>query len=564
MNDRVLGGIGVVEDSDATRSNGMTTASTAQPLTGGTLEAEIRTRINSLSYLPTTAAVAMKFVELGKDFNAEPDDYARVVSSDSSLSAKILAMANSSWAGVRNKVTNVKTAVNLLGLGTVRTLGISYCVAGLHNELKLNAAESQLFWEAALCKAAAAKTYMARVNERKADEAFVTGLFQDFALPVMYSIGRGRYLQAFGDADATSSAQRQKERDLFNMDHTEVGRLLAQQLELPDLFVDCVAFHHNLERMCELLEDPHLAEAAYTAALLPHLLNVWHREDAETLAAFVSERAGVAGEDFLADVQREFEQMYKYLNDDAEPNTDLSELLQRVAKEAADNTTQLVNTVNEFMRQAAEAGMAVHDLVDRNEQLEDRASRDPLTGVLNREMFTQKAKEALAKAARYRTGYALAYFDIDQFKLTNDTFGHEAGDAALKLVAESLKEVAKKQHIVGRPGGDEFVLFMSECTDAEALSLVEKVVKGTAETPIRMNGAEAGVTLSAGMLYFKPASGEQEFDTVLGAADKLMYQAKRAGGNRTESRVIEKVPGLTRSGPDAKTKHPSPTQRSSV
>jgi HD-like signal output (HDOD) protein len=97
----------------------------AGPAGAGKLQQQVRARIESLSDLPTTAAVAIKFVELGKNPEAEPNDNARVISADSSLSSKLLALANSSWAGVRTKVTTVKMAVNLLGLGTVRALAIS-------------------------------------------------------------------------------------------------------------------------------------------------------------------------------------------------------------------------------------------------------------------------------------------------------------------------------------------------------------------------------------------------------------------------------------------------------
>ena len=81
------------------------------------LERAIRQRVESLSYLPTTAAVAMNVVDLGKDPDADPAEYSKVISSDSSLSTKLLALANSSWFGVRNKVTRPNVAVNLLGLG---------------------------------------------------------------------------------------------------------------------------------------------------------------------------------------------------------------------------------------------------------------------------------------------------------------------------------------------------------------------------------------------------------------------------------------------------------------
>ena len=113
------------------------TSSTVTSADSSKMEQKVRERIAALAYLPTSTAVAMKFMELGKDPEADPSSYAKVISSDASLSTKILALANSSWFGVRNKVTKPQVAVNLLGLGTIRTLAISYCLTGLHNDLQL-------------------------------------------------------------------------------------------------------------------------------------------------------------------------------------------------------------------------------------------------------------------------------------------------------------------------------------------------------------------------------------------------------------------------------------------
>ena len=108
------------------------------------------------------------------------------------------------------------------------------------NELKLSTEESHLFWESSLCKAVAAKKYAGLVEANLADEAFVVGLFQDFALPVMYATARDRFLRILQDSERNVLKQLQQERELFGMDHAEVGRILAQKLQLPDPFVDAI------------------------------------------------------------------------------------------------------------------------------------------------------------------------------------------------------------------------------------------------------------------------------------------------------------------------------------
>ena len=500
----------------------------------GDLQQQIRIRIDSLSYLPTTAAVAMKFVELGKNPDADPADYAKVISADSSLSSKLLALSNSSWAGVRNRITNVKMAVNLLGLGTVRTLAISYCMTGLHNELRLSAEESQSFWETSLCKAVAAKCYASLFDSKLADEAFVAGLFQDFALTVLYATARERYSTILQEPQISVQAQLQKERELFGVDHAEVGRSLAQRLELPELFIDTIAFHHDYERLSELVEQETLRNATYAAALLPHRLNAWSGADADTLAKFLREHN--ASDDvsaWLAEVQAEFVQLYTFFHEGDTPQAELTELLTQTAREAADNTTVLVERVNGLVREAAERGIEVHHRV---KELEDEANRDQLTGVLNRQGFTAAAERMLTQAARYGVAFAVGYFDLDEFKATNDRFGHAFGDLVLKTVVSTAAAALPHDALLGRMGGDEFVFLLYGCTAQEAKQVVGQLVVNVAAKPICDDQVSVQIFLSAGLLCLQPSSQVHSLDKLIRAADGLMYQAKRAGGNRAEAR----------------------------
>lgn len=502
----------------------------------GEIERQIRARIDALSYLPTTAAVALKFVELGKDPEAEPADYAKVISADSSLSTKLLALSNSSWAGVRAKVTTVKMAVNLLGLGTVRTLAISYCMTGLHNELRLAPQESETFWEASLSKAVAAKKYASLFDTKLADEAFVAGLFQDIALPVMYSVVREPYLELLRDPRLGVAAQLQKERELFGVDHAEIGLALAQKLELPEIFVDTIAFHHNAERLAEFVEPPGLRDAARVSGLFPHALNAWTKADADACAAFLQQHTPATGMTaFVAVVQREFADLYKFFNEGQTPEVELTALLEAAAREAADNTTLLVGRVNDMLEAAASRTLAVNDQVRK---LEDEATADALTGVLNRQGFAGSAPALLAQAARYGVGFALGYFDIDHFKQVNDEQGHAAGDAVLKAVAAALRAAAPEGALVARLGGDEFVLLLHNCARADAQELFEELLRGVAGRPVPVAGRTLRVSLSAGLLLARPTNQVQPLDMLLSAADKLVHSAKRAGGNQVQVRVV--------------------------
>jgi len=496
---------------------------------------KLKARIDSLSYLPTTAGVAIKFVELGKNPEAEPADYAKVIQADSSLSSKLLALANSSWAGVRNKVTNVRMAVNLLGLGTVRTLAISYCMAGLHNELRLTSEEAEAFWESSLSKAVAAKRYAALFDNAQAEEAFVAGLFQDFAMPVMYAVDR-QYVELLRDPTMPLDERLHKEREHFGMDHAEVGRMLAQRLELPEIFVDAIAFHHDASRLGELIASAPLRDGTAAAALLPHAFQSWSPAAANGLVSFLRQHAPATDiPGYVNAVQKEFSELYAFFNEGQAPPAELAEMLIHVAQEVADNTTQLVGAVNEFMRDAASLGQQVQQQVQR---LETEATGDPLTAVLNRHGLRRAAAELLTRVAKQGVGLAVLYLDIDKFKQINDRLGHAFGDLALQKLAADLRAVLPGRAVIGRQGGDEFVALLDGCSQLEANELAKQIVERVAEQAVCQGPTSQPISVSVGLLYVRPSSNVQSLDALLGAVDKLMYRAKQAGGNQLETRAV--------------------------
>jgi diguanylate cyclase (GGDEF)-like protein len=517
----------------AGRESSVKLASAARDAAAAPHEQAVLSRVESIAYLPTSVAVAMKFVELGRDPDANPADYAKVISSDSSLSSKLLSLANSSWFGVRNRVTKIPVALNLLGLGTVRTLAISYCVTGLHHELKLRPEESRVLWEAALCKAVAAKTYASLFDAKLADEAFVAGLFQDFALPIMYACARDEMRALLADKSLNWAGRLARERELFHLDHAELGRSLAQKLDLPDLYVDAVAFHHHAEKLSEFMHKPALAEAAHVAALFPHLLEAWNGADASELRGFLAPRLATVGtttEAFLASVQGEFNTLYAYFERGEAPGVRLDEMLARASQEVAENTTRLVATVQELMQQAANQGREISLLISQQNQTEEEAARDALTGALNRAGFIARAEDLLAKALRYGSSFALAYLDIDNFKDINDSAGHAAGDAALRKVVGILAGAVRQSDLVGRLGGDEFVLLLRDCSRTDAVTVLERIIARTAQEPAALAGARP--MLSVGLIWAQLRGGSASLEKLLATADALMYEAKRAGGNQ--------------------------------
>jgi diguanylate cyclase (GGDEF)-like protein/PAS domain S-box-containing protein len=158
------------------------------------------------------------------------------------------------------------------------------------------------------------------------------------------------------------------------------------------------------------------------------------------------------------------------------------------------------------------------------------ATHDALTGLPNRTLFWDELQSALLRAKRDRTSVAVFFVDLDEFKRTNDTLGHLAGDEVLKAVAQRLRGALRETDLVGRLGGDEFAVAVEHLTDPrEVEPLAQKILRSLALPCKLADGNEISVTPSIGISVF-PRDGK-DVETLLKHSDVAMYRAKSDGRN---------------------------------
>ena len=161
--------------------------------------------------------------------------------------------------------------------------------------------------------------------------------------------------------------------------------------------------------------------------------------------------------------------------------------------------------------------------------LESMAMHDALTGLPNRRLLMDRLALAIAHASRNRQTMAVMFLDLDGFKQVNDTLGHDAGDALLRMVADRLVAAVRQEDTVARLGGDEFVIGLWELTHAEGVvTLVSKVLQAVSQ-PYSIQGRSVNITASVGVGLY-PAHGE-EGETLMKSADLALYEAKHSGKN---------------------------------
>ncbi len=163
------------------------------------------------------------------------------------------------------------------------------------------------------------------------------------------------------------------------------------------------------------------------------------------------------------------------------------------------------------------------------EQLVYLAERDALTGLYNRHRFQQELARTMLESDRHRMRAAVMFFDLDEFKTINDSYGHRAGDALLIRVAGEIGALVRRNEVLARLGGDEFAVLLPNVTDHEAESLAERVVRAIAQIPFRFEGQNLRLTTSLGIAYYPTHAANA--DDLVARADIAMYQAKDAGKN---------------------------------
>ena len=158
------------------------------------------------------------------------------------------------------------------------------------------------------------------------------------------------------------------------------------------------------------------------------------------------------------------------------------------------------------------------------------ANTDQLTGISNRRKIIDDLKTYDNQLKMHEQAYAVAIFDIDHFKLINDTFGHDAGDEAIKFVAETISANVRKVDLVGRLGGEEFLCACQPISIDDMTIICERIRTSVEKAELQINNAQISMTISGGIAHSKDMSGD--YSTYLTFADEKLYEAKNSGRNR--------------------------------
>jgi diguanylate cyclase (GGDEF)-like protein/PAS domain S-box-containing protein len=184
-----------------------------------------------------------------------------------------------------------------------------------------------------------------------------------------------------------------------------------------------------------------------------------------------------------------------------------------------------------FLQSTANVLAAAIERSGTEDEIRHQAVHDPLTGLPNRSLFADRLSQALAHARRHHTSVAVLFCDLDQFKLVNDSLGHEAGDELLRTVAPRITQALRAEDTVARFGGDEFGVLVEEViTERDATRVAERI-SGALARPFVLRGREHYVTATIGIAI---GEGGEAPQALIRDADAAMYRAKERGRGRYE------------------------------
>jgi diguanylate cyclase (GGDEF)-like protein len=165
-------------------------------------------------------------------------------------------------------------------------------------------------------------------------------------------------------------------------------------------------------------------------------------------------------------------------------------------------------------------------------QLRTLAAEDPLTGIFNRRRFLEVASVEWMRGTRHSHPQSMLVIDVDGFKDVNDRYGHLAGDQTLRHVAELCARSLRRTDLLGRYGGDEFIILLPETGSPGAVRMADRIREGIERSEIRTPGGLVKVTVSVGVAGRH--LGMTSADALVADADAALYRAKTTGRNRVE------------------------------
>jgi diguanylate cyclase (GGDEF)-like protein len=482
--------------------------------------------------LPTAPAIATRILQAVRSESGSMAAVAAVISSDPALTARLLAVANSSLYAPGRKVDRIDAAIGIIGTNALKNIALSFVVLKSLGERSPSGLDFERFMKRALTGAAGADL-VARLVGFQGDP-FASALLRDLGSLVFSLCEPAQYARVLDEEALRSEDLCAIEARTFGFDHQELGAEILRRWGLPDSICAPIRWHHQPGHAA-VAERP----AAQLLELADRIADVYHGfRSAEQLAEIKRILCGghavpEGNVDTMIDqVAERTREVFAGFELDGSTVKPYSQLLLEANQELRKLNLSYEQLVMQLKQSQQRAERLAAELQAANAALAETASRDGLTGLYNHRTFQDLLRREIAEAQRYRRPLALVLFDLDHFKKVNDTYGHPGGDAVLREVARVALELARASDIVARYGGEEFAVVLPETDARGAVVFAERLRRAIEAREIVAGAQRLRVTASVGVGPWMPAEASAAAANLVEMADKALYAAKHGGRNR--------------------------------
>ncbi|RDH83094.1 MAG: hypothetical protein DIZ80_12620 [endosymbiont of Galathealinum brachiosum] len=482
----------------------------------------VESLLASCTNLPSLPSVVVKIIDASKDPDISLTDVADIIRVDPALSVKLLKVANSSLYARRRKITSLREALTLLGLNASLTIALSFSIVKSLNKSLDARINYDMFWKRSILSATIARQIGLKLKLPNLEDFFLASLLQDIGILAIdcSSINGMENNYSSSHMDRIHS-----EKNELGVDHSDVGAWLLKSWNIPEkLYKAVLCSHVAFNKPVKAYEE----EIFYQCVgLSGGLADLWFENNRQkTLEQNFSSIEDILGfkNEEVNDFINEINDMLPEMSSLFEMNLVDEKTREQLISEARD--ILMVRNLD-LIRQCEEHQKEVSDLLKKSRDIEEEASHDHLTGVYNRKYIDKLLNEKFNNDDDYEP-MSLAFIDIDDFKLINDTYGHLAGDKVLQGIASFFTDNIRETDVVARYGGDEFLLLLpNTCSDIAHDLLKRLNNKLEKSSGTNFEGNLLKVSISFGMAtHVKDAIFEKLHDLIQ-AADKELYNAKK-------------------------------------
>lgn len=486
------------------------------------MNCQLRKKIQSSPNLPSLPSVAMRVVDMTQAEDVDIKELAELITNDPALTTKILKTVNSPYYGLSKNVSTISQALVILGLQSVKTLVLGFSLVRNLRSHEDAEFDFQTFWRRSIYAAAATRAIATQMNLVQREEAFLAALLQDVGMPVLHTVLGDEYDKVMAQAGPEHRTLPGVEQNVLETTHAEVAAQLVEDWKLPPMLSQPIACHHQPDKASSDLEL--LTNTVYLGGLCAE---VFMDHVTAKIIKFAQDQAG----ERLGLDKPGLESLMTTIGHDTSQVAKLFEV--QIGEQR--NYEEILAQANEaLMNLSLQSQQQVNQMEIQAKELQKQANTDALTKVANRQRFGQELKEAYARTKKSPQPLSLVIIDTDHFKNVNDSYGHDAGDAVLVRVAQTLQQAARQTDVVARFGGEEFVLIMPNTDMDDARSRGESIRAAIEAEEVVYDGNKIEVTASVGVATHCTHTSYPTVKDFFRAADAAVYKAKDGGRNRVE------------------------------